>query len=200
MAERAPALRAAAILALCGAACAAVAWPPPAAAQRANAYAAGAAGAPLGDAQRMERHFLQVAAASLRFQAEASLLARSRSSNPAVRDLAAALLARHKSAHPELLHLLQARGMAMPMPVSGHSKVLKELGKLNGARFDSLYVDAVVMRSYRADIEVFEQAAGRAGDPVLKAWIQRQLPTLRVQLAQAGRALPAVPLRAQRAL
>lgn len=193
-------MRAAAILLLlCGAACAAAPWPVHAAAQRTNAYSA-SAGAPLGDAQRLERHVLQHAAASLRFQAEASSLARSRSTHPAVRDLAATLLARHKSAHPELLRLLHARGMAMPMPVSEHGKVLKGLGKLNGARFDSAYVDAVVTRSHQADIELFEKAAARVADPVLKAWIQQQLPALRSHLAQAARALPGGPLRAQRGL
>ena len=114
---------------------------------RANLYAAAAAAEakPLSQPQRLERRFLQIAAANLRFQSEASRLAATRSNNPAVKDLANALLARQQTAQPELLRLLHARGMAMPIPTNEHGKVLKQLAKLNGAKFDRLYVDEVVI-------------------------------------------------------
>ena len=168
---------------------------------RANLYAAAAAAEakPLSQAQRMERRFLQIAAANLRFRAEASRLAATRSNNPAVKDLANALLARQQTAQPELLRLLHARGMAMPIPTNEHGKVLKELAKLNGAKFDRLYVEEVVLRSHQADIGNFEKVASQAQDPVLKAWVDRQLPTLRVHHAKAGRALPGEPPRGHRA-
>jgi putative membrane protein len=169
---------------------------------RANLYAAAAAAEakPLSQPQRMERRFLQIAAANLRFRAEASRLAATRSNNPAVKDLANALLARQQTAQPELLRLLHARGMAMPIPTNEHGKVLKQLAKLNGAKFDRLYVDEVVMRSYQADIGNYEKVALQAQDPVLKAWVDRQLPTLRVHHAKAGKALPSASLRGQRAV
>jgi putative membrane protein len=78
--------------------------------------------------------------------------------------------------------------------------VLKQLAKLNGAKFDRLYVDEVVMRSYQADIGNYEKVALQAQDPVLKAWVDRQLPTLRVHFAKAGKALPSASLRGQRAV
>lgn len=40
----------------------------------------------------------------------------------------------------------------------------------------------------------------QADDPVLKAWIDRQLPTLRFHYAKAGKALPSASLRGQRAV
>lgn len=169
---------------------------------RANLYAAAAASEakPLTQAQRLERRFLQITAANLRFRAEASRLAATRSNNPAVKDLAQALLARQQTAQPELLRLLHARGMAMPIPTNEHGKVLKELAKLNGAKFDRLYVEEVVLRSHQADIGNFEKVASQAQDPVLKAWVDRQLPTLRVHHAKAGKALPSASLRGQRAV
>ncbi len=169
---------------------------------RANLYAAAAASEakPLSQAQRLERRFLQITAANLRFRAEASRLAATRSNNPAVKDLANTLLARQQTAQPELLRLLHARGMAMPIPTNEHGKVLKQLAKLNGAKFDRLYVDEVVMRSYQADIANYEKVASQAQDPVLKAWVDRQLPTLRVHFAKAGKALPSASLRGQRAV
>ena len=169
---------------------------------RANIYAAAAAAEarPLGQAQRLERRFLQITAANLRFQAEASRLALARSNNPAVKDLANTLLARQQTAQPELLRLLHRRGMALPIPSNEHGKVLKQLAKLNGAKFDRLYVDEVVVRSYQADVGNYEKVATLAEDEVLKAWIDRQLPTLRMHLAKAGKALPNAALRGQRAV
>ena len=166
------------------------------------AYAphAAAEAKPLPPAQRLERRFLQIAAANLRFQSEASRLALARTNSPAVKDLANTLLARQQTAQPELMRLLHTRGMALPMPTNEHNKVLKQLSKLNGAKFDRLYVDEVMMRSYQADISNYEKVAAQAEDPVLKGWIDRQLPTLRFHYAKAGKALPSASLRGQRAV
>lgn len=166
------------------------------------AYApqAAAEAKPLPPVQRLERRFLQIAAADLRFQAEASRLAQSRTNNPAVKDLANTLLARYETAQPEMLRLLHVRGMALPIPTNEHNKVLKQLAKLNGAKFDRLYVDEVVLRSYQTDISNYEKVGAQAEDPVLKAWIERQLPTLRFHYAKAGKALPSASLRGQRAV
>jgi putative membrane protein len=178
------------------------AQPALAAPARPGAYAAAAAAdaKPLPPAQRLERRFLQITAANLRFQSEASRLALARSNNPAVKDLANTLLARQQTAQPELLRLLHSRGMAMPIPSNEHGKVLKQLTKLNGAKFDRLYVDEVVMRSYQADIANYEKVATQAEDPVLRGWVDRQLPMLRFHFAKAGKALPNAALRGHRAV
>lgn len=177
------------------------AWVAPAAAAP-PVYAPGAAAQvhPSTPTQRLERRFLQIAAANLRFQADASRMAQSRTNNPAVKDLANTLLARQQTTQPEMLRLLHQRGMALPMPTNAHNKVLKQLAKLNGAKFDHLYVEEVVLRSYQEDISNFEKVAVQADDPVLKAWIDRQLPTLRFHYAKAGKALPSASLRGQRAV
>jgi putative membrane protein len=165
-------------------------------------YAASAAAEakPLPPAQRLERRFLQITAANLRFQAEASRLAAARSNNPAVKDLANTVLARQQTVQPELLRLLHLRGMALPIPTNEHNKLLKQLGKLNGAKFDRLYVEEVVLRSTQVDIANYEKVATQAEDPVLKAWIEKQLPGLRFEFAKAGRALPNATLHGQRAV
>ena len=182
--------------------CAALAAAPAFGAPRLPAYAPAAAAEakPLPPAQKFERRFLQISAANMRFQAEASRLVAQRSNNPAVKDLANTLLSRQQTAQPELLRLLHARGMALPMTTNEHGKVLKQLAKLNGAKFDRLYVDGVVLRSYQADIANFEKVQAQVEDPVLKAWIDRQLPTLRFHLAKAAKVLPNAQLRGQRAV
>lgn len=186
--------------------CAAIAFlllaPLAAPAQQPPRYAASAAAEahPLSAPQRLERRFLQLAAGHLRLQAEASQLALARSNNPAVKELAKLVLARQKTAQPEVLRLLQARGMAMPLASNEANKLLKQLAKVNGAQFDRLYVEEVVLRTYHADVANFDKLATQAEDPVLKAWVQRQLPVLRAHVDKASKALPGAPLRGQRAV
>ena len=164
------------------------------------ASSAAAQARPLAAVQRLERRFLQIAAANLQFQAEASLLARTRSNNPAVKELAHAVLARQQTAQPEILRLLQARAMAPPLLGNQQNKVLRQLGRASGAKFDRLYVEDAVLRAHQADVANFEKMALQADDPVLKAWVERQLPVLRLQLEQAARALPGAAPRGHRAL
>lgn len=150
--------------------------------------------------QRLERRFLQIAADNLRFCSDASAMAEGRSNNPAVKELAGALLLRQRTAQPELLRLLHARGMAAPMPIAAHTQALRQLAKLNGAKFDRLYLEEVVVRTHRADLANYEKLAVEAEDPVLKAWVERQIPAMRFHAARAARALPDAPLRGQRAV
>lgn len=166
----------------------------------AYAPAAAAEVKPSSPPQRLERLFLQITAANLRFQQEASRLADARSNNPSVKDLANTLASRQQAMQPELVRLLHARGMALPIMTSRQVKVLKQLGKLQGGKFDQLYVEEVVLRSHRDDIANYEKLANDAQDPVLKAWVERQLPALRFQQAKAGKALPNASLRGQRAV
>jgi putative membrane protein len=170
------------------------------AAAPAYAPSAAAQAKPLPTAQRLERRFLQIAAANLRFEAEASRLAQDRTNNPAIQDLANTLLSHQQAVQPEMLRLLHVRGMAPPMPTNQHSKLLKQLGKLNGAKFDRLYIDEVVLKSAQVDIANYEKVAAQAEDPVLKAWAERQLPALRFSYAKAGKALPSASLHGQRAV
>lgn len=154
----------------------------------------------LSPAQRLERRFLQISASDMRFQTEASRLALQRSNNPAVKDLANSLLAHQQTAQPELLRLMHVRGMAMPLITAPHGKVLKQLGKLNGAKFDRLYVEEAVLRPAQADVANYERVARDAEDPVLKGWAERQLPGLRANVARAGKALPNASLKGHRAV
>lgn len=157
--------------------------------------------APLPPAQRQERRFLQSAAVHLALQAEASRLVMARSSNTSVRDLAAAAIARHGDVQSQVLRLLHAREMALPLAPNEHRKLLRRMESLQGGRLDRVYVEEVMLRSVQAELDEYEHMALQAGDEALRAWIERQLPVLRHLLARSRSALPAGALRgAQRAL
>ncbi|MES2936153.1 MAG: DUF4142 domain-containing protein [Pseudomonadota bacterium] len=191
--------RACASLAL--AAAAACGWTVPAFAQadapaprvaRVPLFAASAAQSlrPLSVQHRQERRFLRDAAAGLRLQADAARLALQRSGDPAVRELAADVLGASRQREPELLRLLQARGMAQPMLDNAQARTLKMLGRANGRKFDRIYLEEVATRSRAGDIAEHERMLAATEDPMLRRWIERQLPAMRHQLVLAERAVP----------
>jgi predicted outer membrane protein len=137
--------------------------------------------------QREERRFLKEAAAASRFESEAARLALTRSNDAGVRSFAANLINHHASAGPTLQHMLHGRGMAPPMLGNDQRKTLNRLAKLGGTKFDREFMDEVGMKVQQDDLLLYERAAEASGDPQLKAWIGRTLPTLRYHLATAER-------------
>ncbi|MEO7548797.1 MAG: DUF4142 domain-containing protein, partial [Ramlibacter sp.] len=101
----------------------------------------------LAPEMREERGFIRMAAATGRFELQASRLALSKSGNARVRALAGALLDQHRDSQLELAHLLHSRDMAMPMLENEQVKILKRLGKSSGARFDRDYLEQVGLKS-----------------------------------------------------
>ena len=164
----------------------------PAASSGRPVFAAGSVGSvrPLSPQQRQERRFLQEAAAHLHLVNAASELALARSQNAAVRELARDLVRHSKAAHPGLLRLLHARDMAMPMQGGAEAKLLRQLGKASGTRFDRMFIEEVAVRMQSGKLRHYERMAAAAQDPALKAWVEQHLPALRFQLAMAERALP----------
>lgn len=143
----------------------------------------------LPPAEREARAFLREAALGARLDTEASRLAQARSQAPGVLAFSDNLLDHRATAAPELQHLLHVRGMALPMMDNAQRKALNRLAKLKGARFDRLYADLVGPDQQRLAVVQYERALASVDDPVLKAWIERQLPVLRQQQQEAVRQL-----------
>jgi putative membrane protein len=137
--------------------------------------------------QREERQFLKDAAAANRFQAEAARMAVGKSSAGAVRALAADQLENRSARGNELLRMLHRRSLAAPMLGNDQRRTLNRLARLQGARFDRLFVEQVVLNAQRSELLYYEKAGASAGDPQLKAWIARTLPAFRDQIATAER-------------
>ena len=78
-----------------------------------------------------------------------------------------------------------------PMLANDQRKTLNRLGKLQGGKFDREFMAEVGLRYQQDDVQYFEKARLVAGEPALKAWIDRNLPTLRYHLATAERLAPA---------
>jgi putative membrane protein len=176
------------VLSLLAAASAPLAAP----AGRAPAFAPGAVEGvrPLTPEQRMERRFLQDAAALQRYTSEAAKIALARSQNAAVREVAAQLRKHHETSQLELQYLLHVRGMALPMLSNEQAKSLKQLGRASGRQFDRLFLQEVGVRAQVIELRGYERMAQAARDPKIRAWVESQLPALRLRIALAERALP----------
>ncbi len=136
--------------------------------------------------EREARQFLRAAATVVRFEMEASRIAQQRGHAPELRSFASELFDQRESSEAELLHLLHGRGMAAPMMETAQRKALQRLSKLTGPRFDREYIELVGLHQQRGEIQQYERAVLGMSDPVLKAWVDRQLPQLRAQHATAA--------------
>lgn len=154
---------------------------------------------PMAQQQREERRFLKDAAAASRFQSEASRLALAKSNDAGVRSFAATLVNHHASVTTTVQHMLHVRGMAPPMLDNAQRKTLNRLAKLQGQRFDRAFMEEIGLKNQQLDVELYEKAGLAVGDPALKEWIARTLPTARYHLATAQRAAPAQPKLAKAA-
>jgi predicted outer membrane protein len=144
----------------------------------------------MSDQQREEWRFLKDAAAAGRFETEAPRLALAKSNKPGIRSFATTLVNHHTSVSNELVHMLHVRGMAPPMLANDQRKTLNRLAKVQGAKFDRTFMEEVGVKRQHEDVQLFERARLVVGDPQLKAWIERMLPTLRHHLATAERLAP----------
>ena len=171
----------------------------PRVAPRQATFAAGSvpAATPMTADGREERRFLREAAAQSRFELDASRLAFSKSSNSAVRSLAASLINHHNTVSLELTHLLNARGMALPMNSNEQRKALNQLAKSSGSRFDAVYMQQVGL-AQAAVARDYEKASVAIRDPQINAWILKTLPTARYHLMLAERAVDPHSLKSNR--
>ena len=135
-----------------------------------------------------DRDFIVKAAAGGLFEVQASQLAMSKATDPAVKSFASMLADHHGAANNELAQLARAKGVEMPAaPERGMRRMIDTLGKLSGAGFDQRYVREVGIKDHENDIKLFEKGSKNVKDAQLKAWIDKTLPTLREHLAQAGK-------------
>lgn len=157
----------------------------------ATAYAPDAARSAgrLSREQREERAFLRTVAATARYETEACKLALVRSQSAGVRAWAQEMLRHQGTESAELVHLLHARGMALPMLENDQRKQLSKLGKLSGTKFDREFMETVALRQ-RAKVQYLEKAQLTAVDPVLKGWIERRVAPVREQAVSAERMGP----------
>jgi putative membrane protein len=151
--------------------------------------------APADKARRgaKDQKFISKAAEGDLAEIELGKLAAEKASSDGVKQLGQRLAQDHSRANDELTQLAQQKGVALPTALDRkHTALRDRLAKLSGAEFDRAYLTEM-NRDHREDIAEFEREAQKGGDPDVKSWAAKTLPTLREHLelvqklrAQAG--------------
>ncbi|RJG07740.1 DUF4142 domain-containing protein [Noviherbaspirillum cavernae] len=117
---------------------------------------------------------------------EAGKMAQSKSKNQQILRYSQQMIDDHTKAQGELQSLADAKGMNLPSaPDKKRQDMLKKLGALSGAAFDSAYMAQGGVNSHKESHEMLQAAQTRATDPELKALAGKALPTVDQHLKMA---------------
>lgn len=142
-----------------------------------------------------DKTFAKEAAMDGMLEVELGRLAQQNADHDQVKQFGTRMVQDHGAANQELMTTLAATDMTAPQQLDQkHKKMIDRLSKMRGAEFDRTYMRQMV-EDHNKDVKTFRQAAQNLGDPDLKAFAQKALPTLEQhqQMAQEiSRSLTAV--------
>jgi putative membrane protein len=130
--------------------------------------------------------FVKEAAISDMFEIQSSQLAQNKG-NDADKAFAGQMVADHQKTTDELKAMVQGGKVKASLPTqmdSSHQKMLEKLQGLNGADFDKQY-DSDQVSGHKDAASLFERYAKKGGDPALKDWAAKTLPTIQHHLEMA---------------
>lgn len=132
-----------------------------------------------------DRSFIEKAAIGGMTEVDASKVAQSKATNPAVKDFAAQMVKDHTKANSELMSAATAKGVTPPATLDkAHQKEVDKMSNLSGADFDKAYMKQMVA-DHKATVELFEKQAKSGKDADLQGWAGKTLPTLQEHLKMA---------------
>lgn len=147
----------------------------------------GAAAAP--SASRLaapDLHFVLAAAGTDLYEIQASQMAMSRATTPAVRNYAQMLVNHHTMTSNELKGIVSAKGVTPPttLPADKAAKIA-QLSRLQGHDFEREYIRMTGVQDHQAAIGIFDNASRTLADPDLRNFAVKGLPILRQHLKAA---------------
>lgn len=136
-----------------------------------------------------DRNFVMDAAMGGMMEVELGRLAVQNGASDAVKQFGQRMVDDHSKANQELMSLASSKGMTLPAALDDkHQKEVTKLSGMTGAEFDRAYAK-LMMNDHQKDVKEFEKQSTRSGDPDLKAFAAKTLPTLQEHL-QMARTLP----------
>jgi putative membrane protein len=138
-----------------------------------------------GTLSASDKAFVNEAARGGMAEVRLGQIAVKQAASPDVKQFGQRMIDDHTAANNELSQLVSAKGLSLPAALDTKDKAnIDKLSKLTGAAFDRQYMDLMVS-DHKKDVAVFERESTRAGDPELKSWIVKTLPTLKTHLQLA---------------
>ncbi len=114
-------------------------------------------------------------------------MAKTKATDPRVKEFAATMVKDHSAAGAELKDAASKSGITLPAGVSVEEKAAAErLGTFSGKEFDRNYM-ALMVKDHKAAVELFGKEAKTGEDARLKAFAEKTLPTIQMHLEMAER-------------
>jgi putative membrane protein len=105
-------------------------------------------------------------------------LALKQSQDQNIRNFAQKMITDHTAANGTLMPIAQAHGIAMPATLdSRHERAMERLSKLNGAAFDTAYINDMI-RMHDATVKAMNEQLASGQSPVVNVWVQNTRPTV----------------------
>lgn len=137
-----------------------------------------------------DQQFAEKAADDEVSEVELGKLATRKAASRQVKEFGQRMVEDHTKASEDLKRIASTKGMRLPQQMDKSSKELRDrLAKLSGSQFDSAYM-AEMLKNHKLDLEQFQQEAKSGGDPELKQFATKTLPTLQSHLKQAESIAP----------
>ena len=135
--------------------------------------------------------FMRDAARAGTAEVQASQLALTRASDPAVKQFAQQMVQDHTQANAKLMQLAQSKGITLPTePSTADANTLKSLQAQSGAQFDQHYMGEFGLKAHRSAVDKFRRESQSGQDSDIKSFAQQTLPTLEMHLQHAASMSP----------
>ena len=136
-----------------------------------------------------DHNFVMDAAMGGMMEVELGRWAAQKGTSDAVKQFGQRMVDDHSKANEELMSLASSKGMTLPTALDEkHQGHVTKISALSGAEFDRAYAK-LMLSDHEKDVKAFEKQSSKGGDPDLKAFATKTLPTLQEHL-QMARALP----------
>ena len=136
-----------------------------------------------------DHNFVMDAAMGGMMEVELGRVAAQRGSSDAVKQFGQRMVDDHGAANQELMTLAASKGMTLPTALDEkHQQQVTKLSGMSGAEFDRAYSKRM-LSDHEKDVKEFERQSTKGGDPEIRAFATKTLPTLQEHL-QMTRTLP----------
>jgi putative membrane protein len=145
----------------------------------------GSSGGTVSSLSDSDKTFVTKSAQAGMAEVAAGSMAAQKATNADVKNFANRMVNDHGKANDELKGLATNKGMALPSETDAeHKAAADKLAAQSGAAFDKAYM-AQMVKDHEAAVSDFDKASKNAGDPDLKNWASKTLPTLQDHLKMA---------------
>lgn len=143
----------------------------------------------MGAMSSRDREFLMEAAMGGLMEVELGRIAAQQGASDAVKQFGQRMVDDHSKANTELMTLASSKGVTVPTTLEDkHREDVTKLSAMSGAEFDRAYAKRM-LRDHEKKLSNFEKQSDKGGDPDIKAFAAKTIPTIQEHL-QMARALP----------